>query len=70
MEEDVLKAEATSEVEDVVPELGTRLQHLRQERARCLNYAAALSGWSMFWTVSIVAVGALVAAQGAFAKVG
>jgi hypothetical protein len=69
MEEDVLKSEATSEVEDVVPELGTRLLHLQQERARCLNYAAALSGWSMFWTVSLIAVGALVAAQGAFAKV-
>jgi hypothetical protein len=70
MEEDALKSEATSEVEDVmVPELGTRLLHLQQERARCLNYAAALSGWSMFWTVSLIAIGALVAAQGAFAKV-
>ena len=69
MEEDALKSEATSGVEDVMPELGTRLLHLQQERARCLNYAAALSGWSMFWTVSLIAVGALVAAQGAFAKV-
>ncbi len=40
MEEDAVKSEATSEVEDVVPELGTRLLHLRQERARCLHYAA------------------------------
>jgi hypothetical protein len=49
-------------------ELETRLLHLQQERARCLRYAAALSGWSMFSTLSLVAVGALVAAQGAFAK--
>ena len=69
MEEDALKSEATSEVEDVVPELGTRLLHLQQERARCIKYAAALSGWSLFWTISLIAVGALVAAQGAFAKV-
>jgi hypothetical protein len=63
------ESKATSRVEDVVPELGTRLLHLQQERERCLNYAAALSGWSMFWKVSLIAVGALVAAQGAFAKV-
>ena len=69
MEEDALKSAATSEVEDVVPELGTRLLHLQQERARCIKYAAALSGWSLFWTISLIAVGALVAAQGAFAKV-
>lgn len=69
MEKDALESEATPEVEDVVPELGTLLLRLQQERERCLNYAAVLSAWAMFWTISLIAVGALVAAQGAFAKV-
>lgn len=67
--EDPFESQATSRVEDVVPELRTRLEHLRQERERCLNYAAVLSNWSMFWRISLIGVGALVAAQGAFAKV-
>jgi hypothetical protein len=69
MEEDTSKSESSAEVEEAVRELESRLEHLQQERVRCLSYAAALSGWSMFWSVSLVSIGALVAAQGAFAKV-
>ncbi len=69
MVEDSPESKAASRVEDVVPELRTRLLHLRQERERCLNYAAALSSWSMFWKITLIAIGALVAAQGAFVQV-
>jgi hypothetical protein len=66
---DPSEAKAASQVEDVAPELHTRLLLLRQERERCLKYAGTLSGWSMFWRSSLITVGALVAAQGAFVKV-
>jgi hypothetical protein len=55
--------------EDMPPELATRLQHLDHERARCLEYAAKLSGWAMFWKILLVVLGALIAAQGALVKV-
>lgn len=52
-----------------VPELKKLLLNLDQERDRCLTNAARLSNWATFWTLSLVIVGALVAAQGAFTKV-
>jgi hypothetical protein len=55
--------------EDIPTELATRLQHLDHERARCLEYAAKLSGWAMFWKILLVVLGALIAAQGALVKV-
>jgi hypothetical protein len=54
---------------DDVPELKQLLLDLAQERDRCLKYGAQLSAWAMFWTLALVAVGAVVAAQGAFAKI-
>ena len=53
----------------MAPELAGRLRHLDHERARCLEYAAKLSGWAMFWKILLIALGALIAAQGAFVKV-
>jgi hypothetical protein len=69
VDEDPAQPKDGPRVEDVVPELRMLLAQLRQERNRCLNYAAALSRWSMFWKISLIAVGALVAAQGAFTQV-
>jgi hypothetical protein len=66
---DPSQAKAASQVEDVVPELHTRLLLLRSERERCLKYAGTLSSWSLFWRSSLITVGAQVAAQGAFVKV-
>lgn len=60
---------ATPNVEDTAPELASRLRHLDHERLRCLEYAAKLSGWAMFWKILLIMLGALVAAQGAFADV-
>lgn len=34
-----------------------------------MTHGAALSRWSYFWSVVLVAIGALVAAQGAFVKI-
>jgi hypothetical protein len=55
--------------EDEVPELRKRLRYLNAEHGRCLKYANTLSGWSMFWKILLIAFGALIAAQGSFAKV-
>ena len=49
--------------------LRARLEGLARERDRCLRYAAKLSAWSMFWRILLIAVGALVAAQAAFARI-
>src|SRR6266545_4050962 len=56
-------------VEQEVPELRGRLRYLNVEHDRCLKYANTLSGWSMFWKILLIAFGALIAAQGSFAKV-
>jgi hypothetical protein len=57
------------DVADQVPELKKLLLDLGHERDRCLKYGGTLSAWAMFWTLTLVAVGAVVAAQGAFIKV-
>ena len=57
------------DVADKVPELKKLLLDLGQERDRCLKYGAQLSAWAMFWTLTLVGIGAVVAAQGAFTKV-
>ena len=50
-------------------ELAERLLELDDGRLRCFKHAANLSRWAFFWTVVLVGIGAVVAAQGAFAKI-
>jgi hypothetical protein len=55
-------------VEDFWPDLGVLLADIEEESERCLKYAATLSRWSVFWKITLVLVGALVAAQGGALK--
>jgi hypothetical protein len=64
-----LPGDDSPDVADKVPELKQLLLKLDKERDRCLKNAANLSNWATFWTLSLVVVGAVVAAQGAFTKV-
>jgi hypothetical protein len=54
---------------ELSPELGDLLDDIDHESRRCLDYSATLSRWSMFWHITLIFVGALVAAQGGALKV-
>jgi hypothetical protein len=53
---------------ELSPELGHLLDDIEFESRRCLDYSATLSTWSMFWHITLIFVGALVAAQGGALK--
>ena len=50
-------------------ELDRRLKYVEDEWSRCLRISEYLGAWGMIWRIVLITLGALVAAQGAVAKI-